>query len=97
MTRHYQEIVSKKNPSVALPENLQRRNFLKLAALGTAVFAVGLLSKKVDGVLGQQKKVSKLTKKHNQLSEDLLFSETDKEFSFFDKSGSEILVFEKES
>ena len=102
-----EKIIKKKTVSedfLASPSiDLSRRKFLKMVALAGAVLVVGEMGKKVNTViknkvvLGSLEKGSKKTSNLSKISKDLIFSEDNKGVTFFDKSGSPLLVFEKES
>ena len=87
------DIVIRKGIAQILPEDSKRRNFLKMAFLGAGALAVGVIAKKIDWTQASHHGIS--GKKVNTLGDGLLYSEDSKEFAFFDRSGAEILIFEK--
>ena len=83
--------------------DLSRRKFLKMVALAGAVLVAGEIGKKANTIIKNKvamRSLDKSAKKSgdfSKISKDLIFSEDSKGVTFFDKSGSALLVFEKES
>jgi hypothetical protein len=93
------------NESSVFPSvDISRRSFLKMVALTGAVLVVGEMGKKVGDVISNKMSANNLStsvKKNNsslsKISKDLLYKEDSEGVTFFDKNGSALLVFEKES
>lgn len=85
----------KKSSSEVILENTSRRNFLKFVAFGGAALALTAASKKINGIVKATTSTQAKSSNKIKISEGLSFVEDTKEFTFFDKAGNELLIFEK--